>query len=103
MRIPQRADVLSALFALFWPCFTLAVEAGGTLPWNKPLDALKANLTGPTATVMILIALVFAFILWSFSDNNHGLMKAFKALIALAVIGSAASLLSGLGIGAATL
>lgn len=93
----------AALAALAWPLRSLASEGGGSLPWNAPLDVLKDNLTGPTATVLILIALAFAFVLWSFSDNNHGLMKAFKALIALAVVASAAGLLSGLGISAATL
>lgn len=103
MRTPLCAHVLSALFALFAPLFTFASESGGNLPWNAPLDILKDNLTGPTATVLILIALAFAFILWSFSDNNHGLMKAFKALIALAVIATAGGFLSSLGISAATL
>lgn len=103
MRFPHRAEVLSSLFALVWPLFGFASEAGGNLPWNAPLETLKDNLTGPTATVLILIALAFAFILWSFSDNNHGLMKAFKALIALAVIATAGGFLSSLGISAATL
>jgi type IV secretory pathway VirB2 component (pilin) len=93
----------AALAAFAWPLRALATESGGDLPWNKPLEVLKANITGPTATLLILIALAFAFVLWSFSDNNHGLMRAFKALIALAVVASAATLLSGLGIDAATL
>lgn len=103
MRVPRRADVLAALNAFAWPLTARAVETGGTMPWNAPLDSLKANLTGPTATVLILIALTFAFVIWAFSDNHHGLVKAFKALIALAVITTIAGLLSGLGLDAATL
>lgn len=103
MRVPRRAHVLAALATFAWPLAARATEAGGTMPWNAPLDNLKANLTGPTATVLILIALTFAFVLWAFSDNHHGLMKAFKAVIALAVIVTITGLLSGLGIDAATL
>lgn len=103
MRVPRRADILAALTALAWPLAAAAVETGGGMPWNVPLENLKANLTGPTATVLILIALTFAFVIWAFSDNHHGLVKAFKAMIALAVIATIAGLLGSLGIDAATL
>lgn len=103
MRVPRRADVLGALTAFAWPLVARATEAGGSMPWNAPLDTLKENLTGPTATVLILIALTFAFVIWAFSDNHHGLVKAFKAMIALAVIATIAGFLGSLGINAATL
>lgn len=103
MRVPRPADVLAVLTAFAWPLAAAATEAGGDMPWNAPLDNLKANLTGPTATVLILIALTFAFVLWAFSDNHHGLMKAFKAMIALAVIATIGTFLGSLGISAATL
>ena len=103
MRVPRPGDVLAALTALAWPLVACATETGGTMPWNTPLNNLKANLTGPTATVLILIALTFAFVLWAFSDNHHGLLKAFKSIIALAVIVTITGLLGGLGIQAATL
>ena len=80
-----------ALCALAWPVVLRGTEnVSGDLPWNEPLELLMDNLTGPTATVIILIALAFGFVVWSFADDNRGLFRAFKALIAIAVVGAIA-------------
>jgi type IV secretory pathway VirB2 component (pilin) len=101
-RLRSLCSALTAIgLGIAWSLVARASETGAPLPWNKPLDTLKENLTGPTATVVILIALAFGFMVWAFSDNNHGLFRAFKALIALAVIATAGGFLTSLGITAA--
>ena len=92
--------------ASFWPLITVAADATASddLPWNEPLEILKNNLTGPTATVIILIALAFGFAVWAFSDDNRGLFRAFKAVVALAVVGALGSgFLASLGVSGALL
>lgn len=98
-------QLLIAALALTCPLAAAGADkTSGGLPWNEPLELLKDNLTGPTATVIILIALAFGFVVWSFADDNRGLFRAFKALIAMAVVGGAASgLLGTLGIDGAML
>ena len=103
----MRSLVRSALLILgagLWPLRVLGSETGGNLPWNAPLETLKANLTGPTATVIILIALAFGFAVWSFGDDNRGLFRAFKAIVALAVVGAIGTgFIASLGINACVL
>jgi len=88
--------------ALLRPAIALAGETSGQLPWNNFLDVLQENITGPTATAVIFIAIAGALVVWSMSDDHRGLVRFGKALGALAVLASLGALLGALGIGGAT-
>lgn len=88
--------------ALLYPTLALAGETSGQLPWNNFLDVLQENITGPTATAVIFIAIAGALVVWSMSDDHRGLVRFGKALGALAVLASLGALLGALGIGGAT-
>lgn len=94
---------LLAATAVGWPLAALANDVGVRLPWNDPLDILRQNLSGPTATVLILIAITFGMVMWSFSDRHEGLMRVGKALVAIAVVAYLANLLGPLGLEGAVL
>lgn len=97
------ARTTAALTALVAPVLALASEAGPELPWNQPLEVLRDNLSGPTGTVILLIALMIGLLIWAFADDSRGLMRAAKAVLALAVVTTVAGLVAALGINAATL
>lgn len=92
------APLVSAL----WPLSAFAGETTGDLPWNNFLDVLQDNVTGPTATAVIFIAIAGALVVWSMSDDHRGLVRFGKALGALAILAALGALLAGLGIAGAT-
>lgn len=81
----------------------LATDAGLQMPWNKPLDLLLDNLSGPTASVLLLLAFVLAAFGWAFFSDNRWLYRAGVAIIVLAAVSSVATILSSLGLGGACL
>jgi len=91
-----------ALLPTLWPATTYAGETTGDLPWNNFLDVLQDNVTGPTATAVIFIAIAGALVVWSMSDDHRGLVRFGKALGALAILAALGALLAGLGISGAT-
>jgi len=93
---------LSVALLAAWPVSVWAGETSGDLPWNNFLDTLQENISGPTATAIIFIAIAAALVTWSMSDDHRGLVRFGKALGALAVLASIATLLAGLGISGAT-
>lgn len=80
-----------------------AGPTGGDMPWSEPLDRLRENLTGPTLTAVVLIAIALGLAAWSVGDSNRGLVKAGKALVALAAGAGGIALLAALGITASAL
>ena len=94
--------LLAVLASTVWPVWALAGATSGDLPWNNFLDKLQENITGPTATALIFIAIAGALVVWSMSDDHRGLIRFGKALGALATLAAIGTLLTTLGIGGAT-
>lgn len=94
--------LLALLAAGAWPVWVLAGTTSGDLPWNNFLDKLQDNITGPTATALIFIAIAGALVVWSMSDDHRGLIRFGKALGALAILAGLATLLTTLNITGAT-
>lgn len=89
------AFALPALLAA-WPA--RATLGGGSLPWNQPLDTLQQNITGPTMTAILFIAVAVGVGVWGFSERSEGIGRAGKALAALAIVGVLGAFLTTLGI-----
>jgi type IV secretory pathway VirB2 component (pilin) len=70
------------------------------MPWSQPLELLRENLTGPTLTAVVLIAIALGLAAWALGDSNRGLLKAGKAIVAIAVGAGGIALLTALGISA---
>lgn len=94
--------LLAVLAGLAWPVWAWASGTSGDLPWNNFLDKLQENITGPTATALIFIAIAGALVVWSMSDDHRGLIRFGKALGALATLAALGALLGVLGISGAT-
>lgn len=94
---------LALLTSAFWRVAALASETGGSLPWNDPIDRIRENITGPTMTAIIIMALALGFAMWTLSDDNRGLYRALKAVIAMAVVSTIGVFFGSLGISAAVL
>ena len=97
------AQAAAVLTGLFWQLTALASETGGSMPWNAPIDRIKEDITGPTITAIVIMALALGFAMWTLSDDNRGLFRAFKAVIAMAVVSTIGVFFSSLGISAAVL
>ena len=79
---------------------TPAWASGPAMPWDGPLANILDNLSGRTARVLVLLAIVGCGLTWAFTRNEEGLKKlsqiAFGGTIAMTAVG----LLTALGIAA---
>lgn len=74
------------------PARAIAAVAGGTLPWDAPLNTLQTDLQGPVAHAITTAAIIGTGLMWSVSEHGTGVRK----MSAVAFGGAAA-------LGAATL
>lgn len=93
--LPRTLAVALALLVCVAPA-AFATTAGAPMPWDTPLNNLLANLTGPTARALVIIAIVACGLLWAFTRNEEGLRKlgqvAFGGAIAIGAVAMMASL-----------
>lgn len=81
----------------------LASSTGGSLPWDAPLQTLAADLTGPVATAISIIALFVAGAILVFGEDlSHFVRRALMAVIAIAFLVLGAKFLTALGLAGAT-
>jgi type IV secretory pathway VirB2 component (pilin) len=102
LRIIQATGCLSAAYlAVATPA--LASSTGGSLPWDAPLQTLAADLTGPVATSISLIALFVAGAILVFGEDlSHFARRALVMVIAIAFLVLGAKFLSALSLTGAT-
>jgi len=98
-----RAFTLQTLVLLQVTVPVLASEKGLPMPWNKPLEIMLGNLSGPTASSLLLIAFVIAAFGWAFFSDNRWLYRAGIAIIVLAAVASVTTVISKLGLDGACL
>ncbi len=80
-----------------------ASSAGGSLPWDAPLQTLAADLTGPVASAISLIALFVAGAVLVFGEDlSHFARRALMVVISIAFLVLGAKFLSALGLAGAT-
>lgn len=80
-------------------------STGGTLPWNNVLSLLAENISGPTASALIILGVLAAIFAWMFVDETRLLHRIVKTVIAAGMVAAVASgsLLSAFNITGATL
>jgi hypothetical protein len=61
------------------------------------------NITGPTMTALLIIAVAAGVMMWGWSSHNDGVARVGKALVALAIIVILPLFLQRIGIGFALL
>ena len=84
-----------ALACTFAPA---AYAAGGDpMPWDGPLTALMNNLAGPTARVLVTIAVVACGLMWAFTRNEEGLKRLGQIAFGGAIAMGAATLMASMG------
>jgi type IV secretion system protein TrbC len=99
-------STLSAIITAYLSMTTpaLASSTGGSLPWDAPLETLAADLTGPVATAISLIALFVAGAVLVFGEDlSHFARRALTAVIAIAFLVLGAKFLTALGLTGATI
>jgi type IV secretory pathway VirB2 component (pilin) len=69
------------------PAQAMAAVAGGTLPWDAPLNTLQTDLQGPVAHAITTAAIIGTGLMWSVSEHGTGVRK----MSAVAFGGAAAS------------
>lgn len=77
--------VASGLVGFAWSTAARAATAGGgTMPWDSALSNIESDLTGPTAHIIILIAIIITGGLWA--GGRHG--EAMHRILGIAAGGS---------------
>ncbi|OCS26133.1 conjugal transfer protein TrbC [Campylobacter fetus subsp. venerealis CCUG 33872] len=79
------------LFFIFGAVFAFASTTGGGLPWESPLQTIKASLTGPVAFIISLVAIVAAGVGLVFGGEFSGFVKTliYIVLVIALIVGSA--------------
>jgi type IV secretory pathway VirB2 component (pilin) len=87
------------LLAMFMVLLPLEVWAADPLPFEGPLDALKAAVTGPIAGGLSLMGIVAAGAMLIFGGDFSGFMRSLVFLVlVISIIVGAAKLITGLGL-----
>ena len=83
----------------FMPSEAHAAGPTGSLPWDAPLQTLAADLTGPVATSISVIALFVAGAVLVFGEDlSHFARRALVAVIAIAFLILGSQFLIALGL-----
>lgn len=87
IRLAARASYAFGVITIVLPARAFAAAAaGGTLPWDQPLNTLQTDLQGPVAHSITTAAIIGAGLTWAFSEHGTGARK----VSALAFGGAAA-------------
>ena len=79
-----------------------AATGGGTMPWDTPLQTLRTDLTGATATSISFIGIVAIFAVLIFGGElNHFFRSLCYVVLLVAVLVGANTIFSALGIAGA--
>jgi type IV secretory pathway VirB2 component (pilin) len=90
---------LTTLALILAPAQALAAGSTGSLPWDGPLQTLAADLTGPVATSISVIALFVAGAVLVFGEDlGHFARRALVAVIAIAFLLLGSQFLIALGL-----
>jgi len=94
----KRAIILAALLALtVAPGAALASTAGGALPWETPLQAIRDSVTGPIAYAISLMGIVVAgaMLVWG-GEIGEFVRRIIMLTLAISLIVFAANILATL-------
>jgi type IV secretion system protein TrbC len=97
-----RALALLPLVFLLYSARAHAGTSGQDLPFNKPLQTIQENLTGPTGKIIAIVAVAAAGIAWFAGQHNESYKTSAKVVIGIAILLSAPTLIDTLGIQGAT-
>lgn len=87
------------LFFIFGAVFAFASTTGGGLPWEGPLQTVKASITGPVAFIISLLAIVTAGVGLVFGGEFSGFIKTLLYIVlVVALIVGAVNFMSIFGI-----
>lgn len=116
-RLPLRSRVTRLFAAHHWqvsaalligvtlgtPHRAFASTTGPQMPWNAPLTAVVNNLSGPTGTALVLLAITISGIIWAFTRHEEGGKKIGQIAVGGSLVLGAASLMTSLGFTGAVL
>jgi type IV secretion system protein TrbC len=90
--------VMASVFAM-----RLSAAAAGTLPWEKPMQAIATSLTGPVAYAVGLIGIAIAggTMLWGGELTEFGRRACMIGLVVSVLVFAAPMLASAFGVAAA--
>jgi type IV secretion system protein TrbC len=70
-RWPRRAALATLAVALH-ASLVFATSTGTNMPWNAPLQVLLSNLTGPTARLVVGLAVGVTGVIWMVKRHEEG-------------------------------
>ena len=101
MTAAKRALALLPMLFLAAHARAYAATGGTDLPFNTPLRTVVDNLTGPTAHIIGVALVAAAGIMIAVAQHHEGWKFGAKAMVGIAVLFNAPSLIGILGFGGA--
>jgi len=81
---------------IFYAPTVVASEAGGTMPWEGPLQRIANSISGPVAMAVGVMAVVITGLSIAFGESGTGVRRLLQVLFGLAIAFTAASLITTL-------
>jgi type IV secretion system protein TrbC len=91
MLTPTRFWLLILVTVLLSSALPAFAGDGGGMPWDGPLEAISANLSGPTARRLIIIAICVVGLGMMFSEGGSVFRKCLYVAAGGVIVASAAS------------
>lgn len=85
---------LTPILAAFAVLGCACVAQASSMPWDTPLQAIVNSLQGNTAKAIGILSIVAGGAGYALTENNGGLAKVFRVILALGAISSASKILS---------
>jgi type IV secretion system protein VirB2 len=55
--------------------FPAVAMAGGSMPWDGPIQNIKTDLQGPVAGAFVTVAIIATGLMWSFGEHGSSMRK----------------------------
>lgn len=78
--------------SLVWSVATFA-SSNSKMVWESPADEISKSVAGPMAKIIALVVIVASAFGWVLTSNSDIMGKIIRIVIALAIVGGAATLL----------
>lgn len=98
----SRAAVLAPVAVMAHASVVFAT-AGANMPWNAPLQVLLSNLTGPTARIVVGLAVGVTGLIWIMKRHEEGGGRLLQAAIGGALLFGAQGMVGLMGFTGAVL
>jgi type IV secretion system protein VirB2 len=70
-----KGAVKKTAIVVWGSAFPAVAIAGGSMPWDGPLENIKSDLQGPVSGAFVTVAIIATGLMWSFGEHGSSMRK----------------------------